>query len=232
MHSVPPENMLTNKIEPHFNWKDVTTVLLDMDGTLLDKHFDDYFWEQYVPEHYSLLHNISIEEARGRLLATYKKVENTLAWTDLNHWSQELGLDIPDLKMRVDHLIDIHPYVLDFLEFCKEKGKKLFLVTNAHSKTLQIKLQKTAIGSWFDRIVCSEEVGLPKEVPEFWNRLEEMLDYSPGTTMLADDTEKVLASAAQYGMGYLVYVAKPSSKKEVAYSSNFPSIVYFNELMG
>ncbi len=24
-------------------------VLLDMDGTLLDKYFDDYFWEHLVP---------------------------------------------------------------------------------------------------------------------------------------------------------------------------------------
>ena len=27
------------------NWPTIKTVLLDMDGTLLDKHFDDYFWE-------------------------------------------------------------------------------------------------------------------------------------------------------------------------------------------
>ena len=36
-----------------FPWDDITWVLLDMDGTLLDKHFDDYFWETLVPEEYA-----------------------------------------------------------------------------------------------------------------------------------------------------------------------------------
>jgi FMN phosphatase YigB (HAD superfamily) len=29
---------------------EIKYVLLDMDGTLLDKYFDDYFWEHLLPE--------------------------------------------------------------------------------------------------------------------------------------------------------------------------------------
>ena len=169
--------MVVAKIFPNFSWGEVDTVLLDMDGTLLDKHFDDYFWEVYVPEHYSLLHDISVQEAREQLKTRYKAVENTLDWTDLEYWTRELGLDIPELKMRVNHLIGVHPYVVEFLEFCLAVGKKLYLITNAHSKTLSIKLEKTSIGPWFDRVICAEEVGLAKEIPEFWRRLEDMLGY-------------------------------------------------------
>ncbi len=32
---------------------DIRYVLLDMDGTLLDKYFDDYFWEHLLPEKYA-----------------------------------------------------------------------------------------------------------------------------------------------------------------------------------
>lgn len=219
------------KIFPNFSWDEVDTVLLDMDGTLLDKHFDDYFWEVYVPEHYSLLHDISVEEAKEQLLARYREVESTLEWTDLEYWSHELGLDIPELKMRINHMIGVHPYVVEFLEFCLAARKKLYLITNAHSRTLSIKLEKTSIGPWFDRVICAEEVGLAKEDPEFWRRLEEMLGYNPERTLLADDTEKVLHSADNYGMGHLIYVARSSSMQPVRYSERYPSIDYFKELM-
>jgi putative hydrolase of the HAD superfamily len=213
------------------DWQTVDTVLLDMDGTLLDKYFDDFFWEYYVPEVYAEKNGLTVEEARKELLARYKKIEGTLEWTDLDFWSKELDLDIPAMKMRIEHLINIHPYVIDFLKFCRRTGKRLYLVTNAHSKTLAIKLRKTAIGEYFDRIICAAEVGMAKEDPSFWKELEEMLGFDRKKTMLADDTEKVLVSAQQYGMGVLIYVARPSSREPVRFSDQFPSIVYFKELI-
>ena len=110
-----------------------------MDGTLLDRHFDDYFWEQYLPEHYSLVHDVSVDEAKKELLARYQKVRDTLDWADLDFWSRELGLDLQELKMRINHLIGVHPYVLEFFEFCLKSRKKLYLITNAHSRSLSIK---------------------------------------------------------------------------------------------
>jgi len=213
------------------DWPAIDTVLLDMDGTLLDKHFDDYFWEQFVPENYALRNNISIEAAREILMVKYQGCEGTLAWTDLDFWSSELGLDIPALKVQVGHLIQVHPYVVDFLDFCREIGKQVIMVTNAHGKTLTIKMRKTDLGGHFDRIVCSQEVGLAKENLDFWGRLQVMLGFDPARTLLCDDTEAVLRSAAAFGLGALVYVARPSSRTPARASSSFPSIVYFKELM-
>lgn len=207
------------------------TVLLDMDGTLLDRHFDDYFWHQYLPEHFSLKHEISIAEARRRLRAEYLAQEGTLAWTDLDYWSERLGLDIPELKLRVDQLIAVHPYVIDFLDYCRKIGKLVCLVTNAHAKTLAIKMEKTALAGHFDRIICAEEIGLAKEEPEFWYRLARRLGYRPARTLLADDTEKVLEAAGRAGIGHLIHVARPSSRSPVIHSKKYPSIVYFKELL-
>ncbi|HNG60363.1 MAG TPA: haloacid dehalogenase, partial [Cellvibrionaceae bacterium] len=30
-------------------WQAIDTLLLDMDGTLLDLHYDNYFWLEYLP---------------------------------------------------------------------------------------------------------------------------------------------------------------------------------------
>ena len=212
-------------------WNNLDHVLLDMDGTLLDKHFDDYFWEKYVPAVFANKYDIPIVEASSELLSKYKSREGTLDWTDLDFWSDELGLDIPELKNQVDHLIDIHPYVIDFLTFCQESNKETFLVTNAHSKTLDIKMAKTALKGYFSKIVCSQDVGLAKEDPLFWAKLKSIINFDPEKTMLADDTEKVLISAAEAGIRHLIYVAKPSSQEAAQPSTRFDSITYFNELI-
>ncbi|XOF33098.1 MAG: HAD family hydrolase [Candidatus Electrothrix sp. YB6] len=219
------------KIAPNFSWNDVDTVMLDMDGTLLDKHFDDYFWEVYLPEHYSLLHNISVEEAGRELRQQYQQVENSLQWADLEYWSHTLHLDLPELKLRINHLIAVHPYVIEFLEFCLKQRKQLYLVTNAHSRSLSIKLEKTSIGAWFDRVVCAEEVGFAKEEALFWPTLQNMLDFAPQRSLLADDTEKVLQVAENYGIGHLIHIACSSSRRPACYSARYPSIDYFKELI-
>ncbi|MHB1015788.1 MAG: HAD family hydrolase [Desulfurivibrionaceae bacterium] len=133
--------------------------------------------------------------------------------------------------MKINHLIGVHPHVIAFLKFCRKSGKKIYLVTNAHSKTLAIKMEKTALAGYFDRIICAEEVGMAKEDPAFWQGLEAMLGYEKERTMLADDTAKVLASARLYGMGVLIFVARPSSRKPVVHSEDFPSVVDFKELI-
>jgi putative hydrolase of the HAD superfamily len=213
------------------DWQAVDTILLDMDGTLLDKYFDDYFWESYVPQMYGSKNGLSVPEAREKLLISYREREGTLEWTDLDYWSEVLGLDIPALKMKVDHLIQVHPYVIDFLKYCRNLGKQVHLVTNAHSKTLDIKMRKTAIGRYFHRIICAEEVGMAKEEPLFWKNLRVIVAFDPERTLLADDNEKVLASAQEFGLKFLIYVARPSSRSAPKYSRTFPSILYFNELI-
>lgn len=220
------------QIKPCVDWNVIETVLLDMDGTLLDKYFDDYFWEHYVPEVYAEQNSMTLMDAGKVLLEKYNSKLGTLEWTDLDYWSEKLGLDIPELKMKVNHLIDVHPFAVDFLKFCRKREKRIYMVTNAHSKTLEIKLKKTAIGPFFDKIICSAEIGTAKEDPEFWPILEKRMGYNPERTMLADDTEAVLVAAREYGeFGALIFVARPSSRIPVKFSPDFPSIVYFKELM-
>ncbi len=224
-------NQPHNKITPNFCWSAIDTVLLDMDGTLLDKYFDDYFWEEFVPQMYGAKHGLSIEQATAELLDGYRRVADTLSWTDLDFWSDRLGLDIPVLKQQVSHLIQIHPFVIEFLNYIAAQAKKLCLVTAAHNKTLAIKMKQADLTPYFDTIICAEELGIPKESPEFWRKLEEMLGFDKSRTLLADDTSKVLHAARQHGISHVIHVARPSSRSPIRYSGEFPSIVSFDELM-
>lgn len=219
------------KIVPEIEWHGIDTVLLDMDGTLLDRHFDDYFWERHVPQVFAQKNSLGLEEARALLLKRYKKEEGSLAWTDLDFWSKELELDIPVLKIQLAHLIRVHPYVIDFLQAVKKVKKRLFLVTNAHYKTLSIKMDKTAISKHFDAVICAAEVGAAKEEPIFWKKLAKKLSINLGRTLLADDNDNVLYAAQKVGVKILIYVARPSSTLPVLFSPVFPSIEYFSEII-
>ena len=213
------------------NWTEIETVLLDMDGTLLDRHFDDHFWLEHVPKRYAADRNIPLGEAKELLYGLFRSQENTLNWTDLDYWSDRLGLDIPLLKVEVDHLIAVHPFVVEFLLFLKHHGKGIYLVTNAHSKTLALKMRKTRLGPFFDGIVSAHDLGLPKEDPEFWGRLKEVIPYEPGRTLLGEDSETNLATADAFGIAHLIYMSRFSSTVTPRASTGFVSIHYFSQLI-
>ncbi|MCX5719606.1 MAG: HAD-IA family hydrolase [Nitrospirae bacterium] len=214
-----------------FPLKDIQFVLLDMDGTLLDKYFDDYFWEHLVPEKYAEKHNITFGKAKDELMKLYRIHEGTLNWTDLDFWSKELDLDIPALKEQIRHLIEVHPHVEDFLKMLKRNKKKIFLVTNAHYKAIDLKLKKTRIGKYFDSVLSSFDAGSPKESLEFWREAEKRLGFDKEKTLLIDDSEEILTTAKKYGLAYVLYKAKASSNTIPKPSKDFLSVFNFNELM-
>lgn len=213
------------------NWNDIDTVLLDMDGTLLDRHFDDHFWLEHVPLTYARKHQLSVDEAKELLIPMFRSQENTLNWTDLDYWSERLGLNIPLLKQEVEHLIAVHPGVVDFLLFLRHHGKTVYLVTNAHSKTLLLKMRRTRLGQYFTGIVSAHDVGLPKEDERFWENLQEKVPYDPTRTLLGEDSETNLATARGYGITYLIYVGRFSSTITPRISESFTSIRYFSQLI-
>jgi len=223
--------MKPKSLQPHIPLQEIRYVLLDMDGTLLDKYFDDYFWEHLLPEKYAEKKNISFGKAKEELLVRYKTHEGTLNWTDIDFWSSEVDIDIPALKEQIHHLIEIHPHVEDFLKMLRRHRKKVFLVTNAHYKVLDLKLKKTELGRYFHAAVTSCEIGYPKEMPEFWKKAEKQLGFEKEKTLFIDDTVAVLKTAAQYGIRYILHKTYASSKAKKAMQEEFPVIEDFRELM-
>jgi HAD superfamily hydrolase (TIGR01509 family) len=210
---------------------DIHYILLDMDGTLLDLYFDDYFWGHLVPEKYAERHNMTFGAAKEFLYRTYKSHEKTLNWCDIDFWSRELKLDIPALKEQIRHLIEVHPFVIDFLKLMKKQKKKIFMLTNAHYKTVKIKFRKTQIGEYFDDVLCSFNVGHPKEYVEFWQGAQKRLKFDKDHSLFIDDTEDVLVTAKEYGIKYLLFKSHASSKLEPKQTKEFPTIRDFRELM-
>lgn len=213
------------------DWQLVDTVLLDMDGTLLDLHFDNHFWLEHVPQRLAEAAGRPIDEMKEEIHAKYRDKLGTLEWYCVDHWSRELGLDIALLKEEVQHLIAVHPHVVDFLEALARAGKHCVLVTNAHQKTIALKMEKTSLGGHFDRIICSHEIGKPKEDKDFWVRMQAIMPFDPARALFVDDSLSVLRSAQDYGIGQIVAVTAPDSKQPAREVEEFNAIRDFSELM-
>lgn len=213
------------------DWNQIDTILLDMDGTLLDLHFDNYFWLEHVPRRYAESRGFSLERAKAELLSRYQSVEGTLEWYCVDHWSRELGLDIALLKAEVDHLIAVHPHVVDFLESARSWEKRIVLVTNAHQKALALKMERTKLQGYFDAVVCSHDLGLPKEEPTFWDKFQQIEPFEKSRALFVDDSLSVLESARDYGMGYLIRVLKPDTRGPARESEGFMAIEDFSAIL-
>jgi len=213
------------------DWGQIRSVFLDLDGTLLDLNFDNYFWREHVPRRYAERHGLGLEAAKDALFPRFRAREGTMDWYCVDYWSQELGLDIALLKEEVDHLIAVHRHVPDFLDAVRASGKRVVLVTNAHFKSLELKMRRTRLGGHFHTIVCAHDLGLPKEEPSFWDLLQEVESFAPAHTLLVDDNLDVLRSARGYGIRHLLAVHRPDTRNPPKDVGEFSAIQSFKDIM-
>lgn len=213
------------------DWSRIDTVFLDMDGTLLDLHFDNHFWLEHMPRRYAEFHGLAANTARAHLDAHYTRHADTLNWYCLDFWSSELALDIVQLKEEVAHLIAVRPDVPAFLQAVRAAGRRMVLVTNAHPKSLSLKMRETGIDRYFDSLLSSHQVGLPKEHPEFWQGLQTIEPFDRARTLFVDDSLPVLNSARNYGIANLLAVCNPDSKQPHKDCGGFETITSFGQVM-
>jgi len=216
---------------PRLPWASIDDVLLDLDGTLLDKYFDDHFWEELVPQAYAELNNLLLSQAKETLYAAYRAEEKSLNWTDVDFWSQKLGLDIALLKEGIAHLVRLHADVEPFLSALKRDGKRVFILTNAHPKALEVKLRRVPLHRYLNGLLCSAQIGWAKEQDTFWIKAAEQIGFDRERSLFIDDNESVLRAARRFGIRHLIFRGKSSSRSEARTSLDFTALETFDGLI-
>ncbi|MCG9739409.1 GMP/IMP nucleotidase [Shewanella insulae] len=214
-----------------FPWNKIDTVLLDMDGTLLDLHFDNHFWLKLVPQTLCQQRRIPQSEAQQLVESAYAKVFGTLEWYCLEYWQQELDLDILALHHTLVDRIQLRQDSMPFLSALARHSKRRILVTNAHPHSLALKLKHTDLASGLDEMLSSHTTGYPKEHPQFWRHLFNHFSLDPSRCLFIDDSEPILQAAKKAGVGYQLGIKNPDSQKPHKQFADFPAIDDYHHLL-
>ncbi|MGQ0585998.1 MAG: GMP/IMP nucleotidase [Gammaproteobacteria bacterium] len=195
------------------HWPSVDQVMLDMDGTILDLAFDNYFWGEVVPARYAERKQVTFAAALAELRPHFEALRGTLPWYSLTHWSALTGLDLVKLKHEVRQRSGPLAGAPDFLRAVKASGRQMWLVTNADPHALDIKQMHSGLAAQFDRLISAHDFDAPKEDARFWPRLAARFPFDKARALYVDDNAAVLAAARDYGIGQLVAIRHPDSKR-------------------
>jgi putative hydrolase of the HAD superfamily len=213
------------------DWEKIETVFFDMDGTLLDLHFDNYFWLEHLPKRLTELKSLTHDQAVKTLHDMYEAHQGSLNWYCLDFWSDALQIDIVELKREVSSKIAYRPHVKAFLSQLHTLDVEIAIVTNAHRDSIALKLEQTDLGQYFDEIICSHDFNMAKEAPEFWQALNLSRPFNREKTAFFDDNEAVLESAQTFGIQYLFSITQPDSQKALRHEDQFPMVQNFLDLL-
>jgi putative hydrolase of the HAD superfamily len=205
-------------------WRGIDTVLLDLDGTLLDLHYDSHFWHDTVPAAWGARRGLDAAAALAALRPRFRALEGTLDWYSTDYWSRELGLDIVALKLRDPSRIGWLPGAREFVRQLRAMRKRVVLATNSHPAVLAIKHQHTGVVDEVDVAFSSHQFGAPKESAAFWTGLHAAEPYDAARTLFVDDNASVLRAAHSAGIAALVAIRKPDSVGTTRPPHEFPAV--------
>lgn len=215
------------------DWSRVNLVLLDMDGTLLDLHYDNHFWHQHLPKRYADIHGLTQAEAEAFLMARIDATRGQLHWYCIDAWADYLQLDLNTLKQETAHLIRLRPDTETFLQRLQQYPLPFVLATNAHRQSVNLKFAHSPLPRYFSdpkSVVSAHDLGAAKESVKFWQVLQQQLKFDPAQTLFIDDNFAVLNQAKAFGIGQVIAIANPDSQQPPRLLPGFCNIHDFSEL--
>lgn len=164
-------------------------VLFDIDETLLTERPLMMLFLPWVYERLSKKLGIPKELARERFLGEIFKRWETYEWHDWNFFFSlfDLELRYEELLERYPHKLHVFPDTVPVLEWLKEEGYRLGVVTSGPSYQ-RLKLRLAGLEGYFDAIVTRDDVGAIKPDPKIFLYALDLLDIEPSEAMMVGDS--------------------------------------------
>ena len=213
------------------NWQEIDTLLLDIDGTLLDRNFDNVVWEDLLPARFGAANSLELDEAREMLEDHMRYVGRTLDYYRTDYWTEYTGVNLLDLHEEAAHLLKFRTGTRRFLDWVRKKRIRSILATNADRDCLAMKDRYCGLSDEVETIVSCHDYGATKETQAFWVSLNSEHPFDRDRTLFIDDDEAVLGAAERYGIGHLLTIRQPDSKRPPRERLRFKSVDNLMELV-
>lgn len=154
----------------------------------------------------------------GKKELTFKRFQLTFAETGLpEHDFQQMNTVYLDLMTQQTNLVKDVPEVLEYL---KNKGYEMYIITNGFKEVQHKKLENTGINGYFKKIFISEVVQSQKPAKEIFEfALKSANAKKSNSIMIGDDWEIDILGAVNYGID-AVYLTSIKSETERIYLTN------------
>jgi HAD superfamily hydrolase (TIGR01493 family) len=173
-------------------------ISFDMDGTLIDPEFTDWVWGQGIPSLYAGKVGLPFEAAKAFVVKEYEKVgEGAVEWYDIKYWFHlfQLERSWKELMKQFVDKIKVYPDVNHILDRFKERFP-LILTSNAGREFIEIEMEATGLGQYFDRIFsATSDFRVVKKTTEFYQQVCRILNVDP---------QEIVHVGDHYDFDYLV----------------------------
>jgi HAD superfamily hydrolase (TIGR01509 family) len=214
------------------DWSTIDTVLLDLDGTLLDQAYDNQIWGELVPQRFAQANRLEESAAQAEIARRYAVYHGTIKGYCIDFWSRELGVDIAALHRELRSQVDWLPGAREFLARMRAAGKRLVLLTNSHPSALAVKHEQTGVLDYLDASATSHEFGFPKEDARFWPAARARFGFDPERSLFADDNPRVLGAARAAGIRWVIGIRHWDSRSARREHLHHQAVDAVADLMG
>jgi 5'-nucleotidase len=206
------------------DWSVIDTVLLDLDGTLLDQAYDNHIWRDLVPQRFAVARSMDLHAAYAEIARLFAERSGTLEWYCIEYWSQALSIDIGALHREVRTHVAWLPGAREFLARMRAGGKRLVLLTNSHPIALAVKHEQTGVLDHLDASATSHEFGAPKEQARFWQAARARFGFDPARSLFADDNSRMLEAARGAGVRWVYGIRHWDTKGSRREHADHPAV--------
>jgi putative hydrolase of the HAD superfamily len=190
------------------------------------KDFDDFF-EQYMPINIDLWHKYQqhlINKTEVKTGRFYKTFQN--AGLDNMATSEAFANDFVNLNSQQTKVI---PYTFELLDYLKHTKYHLHIITNGFKEAQNIKMNKSGLTPYFEKVFISEDIGVSKPHRRFFEHaLKSVNARKRESLVIGDSLENDIKGAGEFGIDSVYY----NPAKQPHTYSVFKEITSLKELIG